>query len=86
MEKKQTSSVLRIEYIGKKPAPKQIGYRIDTPDGPFIGEGVLNEQGVLIIVGDVCQGCAEMNEEMEWNVAVEWGRQMEMFTLHFEEK
>lgn len=83
MEKKQESSILQIEYIGKKPIPKQIGYRIETPSGSSTEIGLLNDQGILMIT-DVCGECTNVNEETGINMAVEWGRQIELFTLQFE--
>lgn len=80
---KQESSILQIEYIGKKPIPKQIGYRIETPSGSSTEIGLLNNQGILMIT-DVCGECTNVNEETGINMAVEWGRQIELFTLQFE--
>ena len=34
---------------------------------------------------DDCVGCTrDVNEETEINMAIEWGRQIELFTLQFE--
>lgn len=85
-EKPETTSKVKIKYIGDKPIPKQIAYRIDAPSGSAVDIGSLNKEGELTIQEDDCLGCQEMNEGTEINVAIEWGRQIEMFTLHFDEQ
>lgn len=83
VEKREQSSKLTIEYIGEKPIPKEIGYRIETTSNSSTKIGKLNEHGVFTIKDEGCKGCHELNEIP---AAIEWERQIELFTLHLEEE
>lgn len=78
MEKREQASKLTIEYIREKPIPKEIGYRVNESTEI----GTLDEHGVLTVKDDGCEGCHKLNEIP---AAIEWGRQINLFTLHLEE-
>jgi hypothetical protein len=80
-EKDSESTKYTIRYIGDKPVPKEINYKIDRTLGSKSGNEPLDQNGVIEHSGDLCSGCAVTQENEEMQATIKWDGKSESISL-----
>lgn len=70
-----------IKYIGPKPIPKKVEFKINGPTGSLGGNMPLTKGGVLQSSETRCDGCATTSEDAKFKATITWDGKSETFIL-----
>jgi hypothetical protein len=74
---------LKIKYVGEKSIPEVIDYNLKGMGSETRSENrSLSEEGTLSSSGGACSGCGTINEDNEFEITIEWGKNSDTLVLN----